>query len=75
MKTLIRRALVVTTIGSGAVYAGLTGLTYASAQTNSPSPTAIAAKSASTATSSAQKSNSDHNCPKDGTSNSRSTSS
>jgi hypothetical protein len=61
MKTLITRALVVTAIGSGAVYAGLTGLSHASAATNSPS--ASSTKARSTATASAT--NSDHNCPKD----------
>ena len=63
MKTMIRRVLVVAALGSGAVYAGLTGLSAASAQTNTPSASPTKDRSAATASAT----NADHNCPKDRT--------
>ena len=72
MMSVVRRIVVSTALGGALIYAGVTGLSPASAQTNTPTPKATATTKPSTKAPAATK----HNCPNDkaGSSSSGSTS-
>ena len=68
MKHVVRRAIVVSLLGAGSIYAGVMGLSHASAASSTKSPSGTPSPTTSPSTKNGTSGSAGkHHCPNDGT--------